>query len=270
MNGFGGNQGNQGGVFGQGPHPQGGYPQPTAQQGYQAPQSQEDWRRRVAGQIADAQTFEGGNYFEDGNYASLTVLALKLQRGYQGTSFIAEFRVDASAPNEEGVTPAPAGSDRSCAFNMTKQPDTAYGNIKKLALALTGYTPQQLEAEQADEYRRAQAEGRQPRKLLEEWILDVTDETKNRMRGARVAGSTFRPGTREEKSKNVPRSQWKCFMKFSHIPGQNAETIRARRAELDGGAAPAQYPTQTQPAGYAPPAHQPAAPAPTGSMLNKI
>ncbi len=223
-----------------------------------------DWRSQIANQAATSPVFEGGNFFTDGNYASLIVEKLLMKQGHSGVSFIGEFRVEESSDVEPGVKACPPGSTASVVYNCTKHPGPSMSNIKALALAIAGLTPAEIDAEQDAENRLAAQEGRQAKNILAEWILRATNEAPTKgtvqpMRGKRVSATTYRKATKTQAAQGASREQWNCYVKFAPIPGQTKEDILAAREKLD------KAPTPPPAAPPAPPT--PTAPAPTGGGL---
>ena len=201
------------------------------------------WRDDLAAQIAGAKTFESGSYFEDGAYPDLILDTIKMINGHNGVALVAEFRVQTATATEPGVQPNAPGSTASVAYNVTKHKDAALSNIKKLALALSGLTVEELDQEQEYENVKAESEGRAPVVLLKEWIKRATNENENAgtvqpLRGTLISGETYRQATRAQKAANAPRKDWNTYVKFRHIPDQTAESRAANVKKLDNLAAP--------------------------------
>jgi hypothetical protein len=93
-------------------------------------------------QTGDADGSERGNYFTgDGEY-DVIIHAVKHKNGYKGESVIVNVEVIAS--NNPDV---PIGTPKSCAFNLTKQPILALGNIKAVVCGIYGWDASKKDAE---------------------------------------------------------------------------------------------------------------------------
>lgn len=82
-----------------------------------------------------APIFGKGQYFSEGEF-TLMVKGLKVNNGYNGLCFIAEFEVLASTSEKD-----PVGSTRSWIVKMGPTNKNAFSDIKALVLALTGKDP---------------------------------------------------------------------------------------------------------------------------------
>ena len=177
--------------------------------------------------IAAAQASGGGNYIKDGVYG-LTVTALKEIRGHNGYSIVAEFHVDASAPNGERdasgalVEPNPVGSSVSVVSNFKHE--SSAGNVKALAIALLtplGYTEAQIDAA----------------------AIATLVSDKNPARGIRVNDTTYRKSIQKgpNAGKPITLNRWEPV-------AQTPDEIAARRKELDESKGVAAAPTAPPPA----------------------
>ncbi len=224
----------------------------------------ENWRQELANGAANAKLFEGGNFFTDGEYASLIIDKLIMKKGQKGVCFVGEFLVEQSTPDASapaGIKPNAPGTRASVVYNVTKH-EAAMSNIKALMLAVSGYTEQQLIADQEAENAKAQAEQRDAISIFSAAILKVTNENESEgtvqpLRGRRIAGSTYRKGTGAQTAQGLPREKWNCYIKFRSVEGQTAATQAdglSKLAAMVVPQAPAAPPAPTPPA--PPPATQ--------------
>ena len=97
------------------------------------------------------QLFGSGQYFSEGDFLVKT-RNLKLNSGYKGTCFIAEFEVV-----ESSNTADPVGSTRSWVVMMGPKNKNAMSDIKALFFALSGTDPKKVGAPEEDPALHSQA-----------------------------------------------------------------------------------------------------------------
>lgn len=193
-----------------------------------------DQIRGMINEAANAEVFEGGNFFRDGVYGA-TILKIKFHGGFKGTSFIAEHLIDEAQAQFEDVEPNRPGTTASVVVN-TSDPKTrsmANARIKEYFCGILGLdpkaTPPALIAE-----------------LIEAAVCEVDGQVgevgrnagkplrANPFRGMKVRNNTVRKLFNTGKSagydeKGRPKG---VLNKFSRFP-QTEEERLARRQELD-------------------------------------
>ena len=156
--------------------------------------------KEIAAQVKAAKTTGGGNFIKPGK-GVLIVREIKLQDGFKGRSFIAEFLVESSTATEAGKEPNAPGSSVSKIEKLTGKPDhvqSALGRVKAFLIACTG----QLEAD-----------------LTEDEMGTAFDEALDHPEsvvGTRVGYETFQVVTKETKTEITA-------VKWIPIPNQTAE-----------------------------------------------
>lgn len=108
--------------------------------------------KEIAAQVKAAKTTGGGNFFKPGK-GTLIVREIKLQDGFKGRSFIAEFLVEASTATEAGKEPNAPGSSVSKIEKLTGSQDdvqSALGRVKAFLIACTGQLESALTVEEMD------------------------------------------------------------------------------------------------------------------------
>lgn len=95
--------------------------------------------------IGSAKTFEGGVYYEEGVYPVVRVDALKLITRHNGHEM---FIVESTVLQSQNPK-CPPGSSRSVAYNLTKHPDSAYGNARKVIAQVSGLPVENVDPEGA-------------------------------------------------------------------------------------------------------------------------
>lgn len=176
--------------------------------------------------IANAKALSGGNIIRDGVYRFIIERLSMNTDGYDGASFIAEFRVVEAAPNEPGVEPNPVGSTVSF-IAMVDKHKSALGNVKAFLLAALG-----MDDSSGSQFAQ---------------ICETVCGKGQPMRGVEVRCTTYRKINQGRLNPaNAGKQMTLC--RFDHVPGQSDNgnaRIKANRAMLDGGL-PEQAPAPAQ------------------------
>jgi hypothetical protein len=165
--------------------------------------------REIAADVKAAKTAGGGNYIKPGK-GVLIVREIKLQKGFKGKSFIAEFLVESSQATDAGKEPNSPGSSCSKIEMLTgkqEHVDSALGRIKALLIACSGFAEAALTA---DEMNAA---------------FDEALDHPESVIGTRVGYETYQVVTRDTQ-KEITAVKW------IPIPGQTAEMEADGRRKL--------------------------------------
>jgi hypothetical protein len=191
-------------------------------------------------QIATASATRGGQYIKDGAYRYI-IEKCWLENKQNGLCFGMEFAVKTSAKNHATIDPDPVGASVSNVQNFKHK--SATGNVKAFVLAALGL----------EEHAVSDAD-------FAATLQQIVSEAQP-LRGMEVDNITYRQLTRDKTKELV-------LCRFSHVPGQTAESVAANRAKLDAGQRE-QAPAAPAPLMGNPPqvAYQPPPAAPGASLL---
>lgn len=180
------------------------------------------------GRIAEAKTYESGNYFEAGEYEA-DILETFINEGHKGTRGIVETLVVSSSASEPGKTPAPVGSKRSIVFVLDgEHKDVGLGKMKSFVLgSLVPAEERPSDAELSATMEEVYADA-----CRTNGIKNKGEKQPLRGKRVRIIGSTASKPTKKTAHLAPALQVFPVNLKFVFVP-QDGAAIDARRKELD-------------------------------------